>query len=213
MWWKVDNSYPLAWNDSYEQKGQQWRGHFDLARYEKHLNLRGNILELGSGDGNTASQILKKASNVTCLDVAFSSFKVMPIKDMPVSKTVGDARQLPLKTSNYTAVICRHVLTHARHGDELLILKEIRRVLSGNGTALFEVFTPNDMRHGKGQEVEPATFLRGDNLIWRFYSEEELKGLVEKAGLEIQNSEVLARKVRHDGVEHQRESLIIIAVN
>ena len=203
--------YPLAWNNSYEQKGQQWRGHFDIAKYEKQLNLTGNVLELGSGDGNTANQILKKASNITCLDVAVSSFQILPIKDMPVGKLVGDARQLPLESNTYTSVICRHVLTHARHGDGLLILKEINRVLADKGTILIEVFTSNDMRHGKGQELEPDTFLRGDNLIWRFYAEEELKDLVEKADLKVDKIEVLVRMVRHDGVEHQRESIVVIA--
>lgn len=205
------NNYPLAWNKSYEQKGQQWRGHFNLKQYEQYLNLEGNVLELGSGDGNTASQMLNKANRIVCLDIAKSSFQVLPIKDLPVVKTVGDARSLPLKSNNYTTVICRHVLTHAKHGDEMLILQEISRVLSDNGTVLIKVFTPNDMRFGKGENIEPGTFLRGDNLIWRFYSEEELKGLVEKAGLKILYSEVLARMVRHDGVEHQRESLIVIA--
>ncbi len=214
MWWLMKNppnNYPLAWNNSYEQKGQQWRGHFDLARYEVNLNLTGNVLELGSGDGNTASQILNKASNITCLDVASSSFQTMPIKDMSVGKIVGDARSLPLKDQYYSTIICRHVLTHARQGDENLVLQEISRALAPGGTALFEVFTPNDMRYGKGQEIELDTFLRGDDLIWRFYNEDELKDLIEKAGLKIQKIEVLARTVRHDGVEHQRESLVVVA--
>jgi len=204
-------NYPLAWNKSYETKGQQWRGHFDIAKYEQFLNLTDNVLELGSGDGNTAGQILKKASKITCLDIAKSSFQVLPIKDMLVSKITGDARNLPMKSNIYSTVMCRHVLTHARHGDELVILQEISRLLSTDGTVLIEVFTPKDMRHGKGQELEPDTFLRGDNLIWRFYTEEELKGLVEKAGLKVERIEVLARTVRHDGVEHQRESLVVIA--
>ena len=204
-------NYPLAWNDSYLKKGQQWRGHFDFSRHIEHLNLEGEILELGSGDGNTASQMLKLTSKITCLDIAESSFQVLPIKDMLVRKMVGDARSLPLKSNSYSKILCRHVLTHARHGDEMLIMKEINRLLSANGTVLIEAFTPNDMRHGKGEKIEPDTFLRGDNLIWRFYTEAELKELIEKAGLKIQQIEVLARTVRHDGVEHQRESVVVIA--
>lgn len=203
--------YPLAWNATYRKKGRHWRGHFDFARYEQFLNLTGNVLELGSGDGNTASQILSRVRKLTCLDIAVSSFLVMPIRDMPVRKIVGDARTLPLKSRNYSAIICRHVLTHARHGDEIRILDEIKRVLASGGTAFFEVFTPNDMRYGKGQEIEQDTFLRGDSLIWRFYTEPELKELIEKAGLIIQQIEMLAREVRHDGVEHSRESVAAIA--
>ena len=203
--------YPLAWNESYIRKGQQWRGPFQYSKFEKSLELGGKVLELGSGDGNSASQLLALSDEITCLDIAVSSFRTLPMKELAMPKIVGDARMLPLKAGGFSTVICRHVLTHARHGDSLLILKEVRRILAKNGTALIEVFTPNDMRFGKGQEVEPNTFLRGDNLIWRFYTEEELTGLAEKAGLKVQRVEVLAKMVRHDGVEHQRESVVVVA--
>jgi len=205
------DDYPLAWNLSYKSKGQQWRGLFQYSKFEKDLELGGKVLELGSGDGNSASQILKLSEKIICLDIAVSSFRTLPMKELAMPKIVGDARMLPLKAGGFSTVICRHVLTHVRHDDSLLILKEVRRILAKNGTALIEVFTPDDMRYGKGKMIEPDTFLRQENLIWRFYTMGELKDLVEKAGLKIKKEDILAREVRHDGVEYQRESLVVIA--
>ena len=207
----MDSNYPLAWNNSYERKGQQWRGRFDITRYEYYLDMKGKVLELGSGVGNTAGQIIGKAGSITCLDIAESSFRTVPMKELAAGKVVGDARQMPLNDRTFSTVMCRHVLTHARHGDEILIMGEMERVLAPGGTVFIEVFTPADMRYGKGEEIELDTFLRGDGLVWRFFTEAELKELIENAGLDVQKIEVLARKVRHDGVEHQRESVVIIA--
>ena len=204
-------SYPLAWDESYKAKGTQWRGYFDLASYSDILLMDGLVLELGSGDGNTASQLVKTADNLVCLDIAPSSFSVLPMSELDVHKTIGDARLLPFIDGKFNSIICRHVLTHAIPGDSEAILKEIARVLSPEGVALFEVFTPNDMRWGKGVEIQPSTFLRPDKLIWRFYTEEEIINLLKDTGLVVVKSEINAREVRHDGKIYVRESLVIIA--
>ena len=203
--------YPQEWDDSYKAKGTQWRGYFDLASYSDILLMDGLVLELGSGDGNTASQLVKNADNLVCLDIAPSSFSVLPMSELDVHKTIGDARLLPFTDSKFNSIICRHVLTHAIPGDSEAILKEITRVLSPEGVLLIEVFTPNDMRWGKGVEIQPSTFLRQDKLIWRFYTEEEIIDMLKDTGLVVVKSEINAREVRHDGEIYVRESLVIIA--
>ncbi|MCK5310330.1 MAG: class I SAM-dependent methyltransferase [Thermoplasmata archaeon] len=203
--------YPMEWNASYEAKGTQWRGYFDLASYSDILFMDGLVLELGSGDGNTASQLVKTADNLVCLDIAPSSFKVLPMSELEVHKTIGDARLMPFRAEKFSSIICRHVLTHAIPGDSEAILKEIARVLSPEGVALFEVFTPKDMRWGKGVEIMPDTFLRGDKLICRFYLEEEIIDMLKDSGFYIVKSELHAREVLYDGSIYVRESLVIIA--
>jgi SAM-dependent methyltransferase len=209
---KIDGKrYPLAWNNSYAQKGTQWRGRFDLAGYAEFLNLAGNVLELGSGDGNTASALQPHCKNLVCIDIARTSFQTLGMKNPGFNRAVADARQLPFKTGSFTAVISRHVLTHAIPGDDIAMLKEIERVLAPGGMALIEVFTPGDMRSGKGQEIFPRTYLRDDGLVWRFYLGKELDDLVRAAGLSVRHFQILERKVRHDGQIYPRESIIMMA--
>lgn len=203
--------YPLAWDESYAKKGTQWRGGFDLSGYSEFLDLRGAVLELGSGDGNTAAVLLPQCGSLTCLDISEESFDTYGMKDARIRKVVGDARQMPFRDEFFGAVFCRHLLTHAIPGDEMLILKEVARVLAPRGMTLIEVFTPGDMRLGKGEEIAPRTFLRADGLVWRFYLGGELDGLVRQAGLQVRHFQILSRKMRYDGQIHQRESIVMMA--
>lgn len=204
-------SYPLAWNDSYSSKGAQWRGRFDISGYTEFLNLDGNVLELGSGDGNTAGALAPHCRNLVCIDIARSSFMTYGMKNPQYNRAVADARKLPFKEGAFSAVISRHVLTHAVPGDDKAMLKEIQRVLAPGGMALIEVFTPGDMRSGKGSEIFPRTFLRDGGLVWRFYLGEELDSLVRAAGLTVRHFQIISRKVRHDGEIYPRESIIMMA--
>ena len=209
---KLDGKrYPLAWNNSYALKGTQWRGGFDLTGFSEFLDLKGNVLELGSGDGNTASALQPHCGNLVCLDIALSSFKTLAMKSSQFNKVAGDARLLPFRPNTFKAVFSRHVLTHAIPGDDIAMLKEIVRVLAPGGMVLIEVFTLSDMRSGKGQEIFPRTFLRDDGLVWRFYLGKELDDLVRAAGLSVRHFQILDRKVRHDGQIYPRESIIMMA--
>jgi ubiquinone/menaquinone biosynthesis C-methylase UbiE len=203
--------YPLAWNTSYSRKGTQWRGGFDLTGYAEFLDLSGNVLELGSGDGNTASVLLPKCGNLVCADIARSSFQTLVMRDPRMNCIAGDARQLPFRDDSFSAVFSRHVLTHAIPGDDAMMLAEIKRVLAPKGTVLIEVFAPGDMRFGKGQEIYPRTFLRDDGLVWRFYLGQELDSLVRNANLTVRHFQLMERKVRHEGQIYLRESIVMMA--
>lgn len=203
--------YPLAWNHSYARKGTQWRGIFDIAAYREFLDLKGNVLELGSGDGNTASVLASHCGNLVCIDIAKTSFLTMTMKNPAINKSVGDARQLPFRDGTFSAVVSRHVLTHAIPGDDTFIMKETARVLAPRGMVLIEVFTPADMRSGKGTEIFPRTFLRDGGLVWRFYLGGELDALVKGVGLSVRHFQIIERKVRHEGQIYPRESIVMMA--
>ncbi|MFO7618862.1 MAG: class I SAM-dependent methyltransferase, partial [Thermoplasmata archaeon] len=177
----------MAWNNSYARKGTQWRGGFDLSGYSEFLDLKGNVLELGSGDGNTAAVLAPKCGSLVCADIAKSSFQTPIMKDPRMNCAIADARHLPFKENAFSAIFSRHVLTHAIPGDDALMLAEINRVLAPRGTVLIEVFAPGDMRFGKGQEIFPRTFLRDGGLVWRFYLGGELDALVRKSGLTVRH--------------------------
>ena len=203
--------YPLAWNKSYARKGTQWRGIFEISAYREFLDLQGNVLELGSGDGNTASVLAPHCGNLVCIDIAKTSFLTLAMKNPAINKSVGDARRLPFRDGTFSAVVSRHVLTHVIPGDDKAVMEETARVLAPRGMVLLEVFTPADMRSGKGQEIFPRTFLRDDGLVWRFYLGPELDSLVKASGLSVRHFQIIERKVRHEGHIYPRESIIMMA--
>ncbi|MCR3884207.1 MAG: class I SAM-dependent methyltransferase [Methanothrix sp.] len=85
----------------------------------------------------------------------------------------ADAVQLPFREEAFDAVIAFHILGHLREGDRRRAAAEAARVLKGAGRLFFLEFGVEDMRAGKGVEVEPMTFKRGGGVITHYFSEEE----------------------------------------
>jgi SAM-dependent methyltransferase len=209
--------YPLAWEDSYDANGAQWRGTPNYSKMLGELDLSGTMLELGVGNGNTASHILKVAprgASLHCIDIARGALGSLPPAlraDARVRILQSDVRSLPLKDCVFSAVIGVHILTHMLHGDEARTLLEIRRVLRKGGRAMVEAFAPGDMRFGTGEEIEQKTFLRADGTITRFYDEKDLRDVIEGAGMAILRLETASREVRHEGKKYRRQSIVAIA--
>ncbi|MFH0815325.1 MAG: class I SAM-dependent methyltransferase [Methanobacteriota archaeon] len=209
-------SYPLAWDESYSKKGPQWRGGLNLSKYLEMLDLSGAVIEMGAGNGNAAGKLanaMPAGSRLVCFDVskkALMQFSQRLRNDGRVFSAVADARATPFREGSFNSVLVRHVLTHAIPGDESRILSEVRRLLSKNGRALVEVFTPEDMRHGKGRDLAPGVFLHGGGLVWRFFSEGDIREAVAKAGLEILELDVVSRHVTFRGKRYLRESIVAI---
>lgn len=209
--------YPLAWDESYSRKGPQWRGGLRITPYLSRMDLSGPIIELGVGNGNTAIQIaiaLPKRTQLVCIDASRRALARLPAQlqsDMRVSPVVADAREMPFQDGAYSAVFARHVLTHTIAGDEGRMLSEMCRLLRPGCSALIEVFGPGDMRFGKGEEIYPNVFLRSDGLVWRFFSEKELRSATTNARMEVVLLETVSRQVTHLGKKYHRESLVAVA--
>jgi ArsR family transcriptional regulator len=151
---------------------------------------------------------------MVCIDVSRTALELLPQRlrnDERVASAEADARLTPFRDGSFQSVLVRHVLTHAIPGDESRILSEVRRLLPIDGHTLLEVFATGDMRYGKGREISPGVFLHGDGLVWRFFREEEIRKIVAKARLEIVEIEVVSRRVRFDGKEYSRESIVAVA--
>ncbi|MBI5000260.1 MAG: class I SAM-dependent methyltransferase [Euryarchaeota archaeon] len=215
---RIDRAlYPLAWEASYGAKGAQWRGSPNYSGMLGELDLSGPVLEMGVGNGNTASRVLgamPEGASLLCLDVARGALRTLPPAlraDARVRLLQSDVRELPFKGDALTTVLACHILTHMLHGDEGKLLSEVERALKPGGRALIEVFAPGDMRFGTGEEIEPKTFMRADGLITRFYDEEELRVALEGTGFNIVKLETVSRAVRHGRKAFSRESMLAIA--
>jgi SAM-dependent methyltransferase len=209
--------YPLAWDSSYSSKGPQWRGGLQISKYLRCFDLSGTALEMGAGNGNTASQITRAmppGSKLACIDVSRTALTLLPLglrNDARVFSVEADARTLPFRAGIFKSIFARHVLTHAVPGDESRILSEVRRLLAEDGRALLDVFAPGDMRYGNGREIGSGVFIHGDGLVWRFFGEDELREAAKNANLAISEMETISRQVRFDGKEYSRESIVAVA--
>lgn len=106
-----------------------------------------------------------------------------PANRVPVANrpefVAADAVHLPFKGSTFDAVFAFHVLGHIREGDRIKAAGEAARVLKAKGRLFFLEFGVEDMRAGRGEEVETMTFRRGGGVTTHYFTEAEVLELFD----------------------------------
>lgn len=170
------DSQRAAWEQRYQERGRQWGnapGEFT------QTPERGVILELGAGDGKNLRTRRMLEGILIGLDFSISALQLC--REDPVLKDVtlvlGDARYLPFSNASVHQVFAHHILGHLQKNNQTVLMKEILRVLMPGGILALTVFGSGDMRKGKGREIEPSTYLRGDGIITRYYDREDIEAI------------------------------------
>jgi len=189
--------YLDRWDAEYKRHGSIWRGEskMEIGKYIK----TGRILEVGCGNGKSLVPLVRAGYDVTGLDVSKSA--VESIKDLGAAVVHGDICDLSSR-KKFDAIVCRYVLGALRQEDRLLAVKNIARLLKKGGFVFFEDFAVGDMRFGKGEEIEPNTFKRGNGILYHYFTLEEVKELFKDLkALELAGS---GSKRRYNGIGYQR---------
>jgi SAM-dependent methyltransferase len=187
----------LAWNREYQEKGRIWRG---APPKLPDLSSGSRVLELGCGNGKTLAAMLKRPWQIAALDLSPLAVRLgreMAVQlwsvsapsrgDSPRSQespsgvdfVAADVVCLPFRDSTFDAVFAFHVIGHLREKDRRRAALEASRVLKADGRLFFLEFGVEDMRAGKGEEVEPKTFRRGGGVLTHYFSEGEVQDLFD----------------------------------
>jgi SAM-dependent methyltransferase len=168
----------LAWNREYREKGRIWRG---APPKLPHLPAGSRVLELGCGNGKALAAMLRRPWWVAALDISPPAVRLgreiaVSLTDAPskVDLMVADAVLLPFRDSFFDAVFVFHVIGHLRENDRRRAAREAARVLKAGASLFFLEFGVEDMRAGKGEEVEPETFRRGGGVLTHYFTEGEV---------------------------------------
>ena len=159
-----------AWDRLYRGEGRPWKGEPDAT-----VPLAGRVLELGVGNGKGLSALPVDADPI---GLDFSMDALLSCRRWrPVPLVQGDATSLPFRDGCFPSVSASHVLGHLLEDDRQKAAEEISRVLEDGGLLYVSVFGDQDMRCGKGGQVERGTFERGNGIICHYFSEGEVAGL------------------------------------
>ncbi|PWR73801.1 class I SAM-dependent methyltransferase [Methanospirillum lacunae] len=165
-----------AWDKRYCEKGRQW-GNAPVEFIQPRPC--GTVLELGVGDGKNLR--VRDSNNCFCIGLDFSSAALQICRTDPelsdVHLLLGDVCRIPVKNALVNLVYAHHILGHLSSPLQPLLMDEIFRVLRPGGTLALTVFASGDMRDGQGLEVEHAMYLRGDGIITRYFTPDEIKCL------------------------------------
>lgn len=165
------------WEKAYLQEHPLWRGPSDL----ELDNLRGRVLEIGCGDGKTAMAIIEKGLSVVGLDASRAALSTSSrrIYSDRLCLVQGNAIELPFKSKSFDSVTMVHFIDHLLATGRERAAKEIDRVLRPGGTIIGRFFSVDDIRCGKGKQIEPNTYLRGNGISVHYFIDEEILELFE----------------------------------
>jgi SAM-dependent methyltransferase len=164
--------------------GRTWEA---LARSALPLLAPGKVLDIASGDGVLAELLAPHSQEYICVDasprvVAAASERLRRFGHVEVRE--GDMHALPFADGHFDLVVLMHALTYAAR--PAVAVAEAARVLRPGGRLLLSSLA----RHEHRAAVEAYGHL---NLG---FTDKELRKFMEKAGLEISNSETVTREKR-----------------
>jgi SAM-dependent methyltransferase len=168
------NSDLSAWNFEYRSRGRIWAG---SVRDLPDLPVESLILELGCGNGKTLYVISRRPWKAIAMDISSIAVMLCKSANPGVPLVLGDASHLPFRNDVFDAVFAFHITGHLLRKSRERLAKEVARVLRTDGKLFFREFELNDMRMGKGEEVEPYTFRRGRGIITHYFTDDETVAL------------------------------------
>ncbi len=177
----------------------------------RKISPHSHILDWGCGNGQLTCFLLSKGLRVTAytienLDIAEILKKRWP--DQFTYCRTDDPRKLPFQNNTFDSVISMGVLEHVKEtgGDEVASLKEIKRVLSPNGSFIC-LHLP---RQQSWIERLAPVFAPGQYRHKYKYNENQVKDMVEQVNLVISEMGVYAMlprniaKILPDSIKNSR---------
>jgi len=186
-----------GWDTDYTLRGNRWGG---AAAELPPLPAGSRVLECGCGNGKTLAAMKARGWKAIGIDISSAAVSLVHMRNC--TAVCGDLVALPFPDSSFDAVFCWHVLGHLPASLRPVAAAEMRRVLRPAGSIFFKGFSRNDMRCGKGREVAPYSYLRGDGIVTHYFSDVELR--------EVFGAGELTRvswTMRVRGTEYLREEL------
>nr|XP_022297186.1 uncharacterized protein LOC111106696 [Crassostrea virginica] len=169
----------------------------DVPEFPGHKAKR-RILEVGCGVGNTVFPILQTNNDpdlmVYCCD--FSSTAVQLVKEHPdynpstchafVCDITDESAEIPFPDQSLDAVILIFVLSAINPEKMQYVLNRLAQLLKPGGKILFRDYGRYDLaqlRFKKGHCLSENFYVRGDGTRVYFFTQEELREMMTKAGL------------------------------
>ena len=135
-----------GWDAFYRANRRAWRGN---SRVPDPLGGAGDALDLGCGNGKTASTLADMGYRVAGID--FSEEAVSLCREVlgdAGTFLVADVADLPFPDGSFDYVTAVHVLEHVTDWEMPRVASEISRVMRPGAWLFVRSFTPDDMRSG-----------------------------------------------------------------
>lgn len=168
-----------AWEDEYGKS--IWKGHYSLGLLDDAVK-KGRLLDAGCGSGKYSLPLRMRGFDVVGVDVSFKALHMVressKARELDIDILAGTVFQLPFKEDSFEIIWCYGVLQHLLLKEREGAIREFARILRTEGVLFIEVFGKKDMRYG-GIEVEPGTFSRKNGIVYHYFDNHEIEGLLK----------------------------------
>ena len=161
-----------AWDSFYSSNGRAWRGVSDISGHP--FSPGSHILEIGCGNGKTAMALRDEGMRVTAMDFSQSAIDSCVATD-GMDYICASVTDMPYPDGTFDGALAFHVLEHLDKDEMKVAVNEILRVLKPGSYLMVRVFSRDDMRSMKGTRLDDSTVMRGNGIVYHYFSEEELK--------------------------------------
>lgn len=181
------------WDGIYSQNSVTWRGNTVVP-----FPNTGTALDLGCGNGKTASSLMDKGYKVTGVD--FSAVAVeFCMKKFPESEfLVSSVCQIPLY-DRFDYITAVHLIENLDDEEVGQMVGEIRRLIKDDGYVFVRAFSPDDMRSDKRKDSEIRYIFRTKEQVESFFD-----------GFQIVSSELVEDSTRF-GTKRSRIEILMKA--
>jgi len=172
-----------------EETTDFWRGFPNtiITQFAERVGGDKQTLDVGSGPGRDGLLLQEKGLKITCVDASEAMVKLCSDKGMSAVK--GDLLSLPFDDNNFDGVWAYTSLLHVHKKEIDTALSEIRRVLKKDG--IFGL----GLQEGEGEFYYESSGV-GKPRWFAFYTEEEIKSLLEKHEFDIEYFEEFFPRTR-----------------
>ncbi len=190
----MDGEDAGIWDRHYSSQPMGWRGE---ASIDIPLSPGSMVLETGCGNGKAVATLLRQGHRVHGVDLSPVAVDICRRRfGTRASFQAADVCALPFDDHSFDAVLALHVLSHLRSGRRGMAATEMARCLRPGGLLLMRYHGRDDLRYGRGEELEADSFLRGNGIFYHHFDAEEALALFPGMDL-LHSSSSRQRKLYH----------------
>lgn len=157
-----------------------------IKEYFKDISTGGNILEIGSANGENAKYLKGLGYEVTGSDIA-DDF-IQATKDQGINTIKYNVLRDKLD-SKYDGVFCWRVFVHFTLDDLEVALKNIYELLEDNGILMFNVMN-REVRNVDNEWVDFSNeYHMGEKRFYNYFRENDINNIVNNIGYTIDKIE------------------------